>query len=196
VEARIEDHIGIYEEAYSEEYCDQVVSYFEILKEQGYTHNRIEHESAQKNYKDDLSIHTSSVHWASDRSFSSEISKHFLDVFWGVCYPHYAQEYPVLLESENHYVYGHKIQETSPSQGYHVWHYETGSRHHSNRLMAWILYLDDIEEGGETEFLYQRKRIKPQKGTLVIFPASYTHTHRGNPPLSGVKHIMTGWVEY
>ena len=58
-----------------------------------------------------------------------------------------------------------------------------------------MLYLNSVTEGGETEFLYQKRRIKPQQGRLVIFPAGFTHTHRGNPPLSGDKYILTSWVE-
>jgi hypothetical protein len=65
-----------------------------------------------------------------------------------------------------------------------------------NRIMAFMLYLNDVEVGGETEFLYQKTRIKPQKDRLVIWPAGYTHPHRGNPPLSNEKYIITGWIEY
>jgi len=61
---------------------------------------------------------------------------------------------------------------------------------------TWMVYLNDVEEGGETEFLYQHKRLKPEQGTLVIWPASFTHTHRGNPPLSNDKYIVTGWTEF
>jgi len=59
-----------------------------------------------------------------------------------------------------------------------------------------MLYLNDVEEGGETEFLYQKMRVKPTKGTILIWPADWTHTHRGNPPLSGDKYIYTGWMEH
>jgi predicted 2-oxoglutarate/Fe(II)-dependent dioxygenase YbiX len=85
------------------------------------------------------------------------------------------------------------FQTTKEYDGYHKWHSD-GMR---DRIMTFILYLNDIEEGGETEFLYQKKRIKPKAGTLVIFPASYTHTHRGNPVLSNQeKHIITGFFNY
>jgi len=58
------------------------------------------------------------------------------------------------------------------------------------------LYLNDVEEGGETEFLYVKRRVSAKKGRFVLWPAGFTHTHRGNPPLSGEKYIMTGWVEF
>jgi len=91
---------------------------------------------------------------------------------------------------------GHKIQRTRQSEGYHIWHCENSSLACKARCLSWILYLNDIEEGGETEFLYLSKRVKPKTGRLIIFPAGFTHTHRGNPPLSETKYIATGWMEY
>ena len=62
-----------------------------------------------------------------------------------------------------------------------------------SRAIAWMIYLNDVEEGGETEFLYQQKRFKPTGNTALLWPGSWTHIHRGNPPLSGDKYILTGW---
>ena len=59
--------------------------------------------------------------------------------------------------------------------------------------MAWMVCLQPAEEGGETEFLFQSKRIKLDVGSLLIWPAGYTHKHRGNPPLKGRKIYITGW---
>lgn len=87
------------------------------------------------------------------------------------------------------------IQKTSKSQGYHVWHYEDGPFGTNRRMFATMLYLNDVEDGGETEFLYQSLRVKPEKGKFVIWPAHWTHTHRGNPPLTGDKYIVTSWIE-
>ena len=91
-----------------------------------------------------------------------------------------------------------KIQKTEPGQGYHVWHFERvgQSKYSLNRLLTFIVYLNDIEEGGETEFLYQNLRIKPKLGTVAIWPVDFTHPHRGNPPLDKTKYIVTGWVEF
>jgi hypothetical protein len=65
----------------------------------------------------------------------------------------------------------------------------------TDRICSWGVYLNTVEQGGETEFLYYPKRIKPTTGTLILWPAGYTHAHRGNPPISNTKYILTGWVE-
>ena len=64
------------------------------------------------------------------------------------------------------------------------------------RLFVIQVYLNDVEEGGETEFLVQSKRVAPKKGRVVIFPTTYTHYHSGNPPLSGDKYILNMWAQY
>ena len=64
-----------------------------------------------------------------------------------------------------------------------------------NRFIVVSLYLNDVK-GGETEFLNQSLRVEAVKNRFVMFPATYTHIHRGNPPLSGTKYIITGWVEF
>lgn len=86
-----------------------------------------------------------------------------------------------------------KLQKTKIGGGYHKWHNEQYDIHSVSRILTWSIYLNDVEEGGETEFLHQSKRIKAKKGKILIFPACFTHTHRGNPPLSSDKYILTGW---
>ena len=54
--------------------------------------------------------------------------------------------------------------------------------------------VNDAFEDGETEFHYQRRRIEPRTGSLLIAPAGFTHTHRGNRPKGGNKYIATSWV--
>jgi hypothetical protein len=66
----------------------------------------------------------------------------------------------------------------------------------TDRICSWGVYLNTVEQGGETEFLYQSLRIPAVEGNLVIWPAGYTHVHRGNPPLSGEKYLLTGWIEW
>ena len=88
-----------------------------------------------------------------------------------------------------------KIQKTLPTQGYHVWHIEHNRGYYNEaRALVYSIYLNDVEEGGETEFLHFSKRVKPKTGRIVIWPASFPYVHRGNPPLSGEKYILTSWM--
>lgn len=89
-----------------------------------------------------------------------------------------------------------KLQYTPLTGGYSVWHIEQSSGEASSRVLAWSIYLNDVAEGGETEFLYQGVRYSPKAGSLLMWPASITHPHRGNPPLSNEKFMLTGWLNY
>jgi len=96
---------------------------------------------------------------------------------------------------------GHvNIQKYAAGQGgYPHWHCEIApepSQEALHRLVLWMYYLNDVEVGGETEFYFQKRAIRPRKGTLVIAPAGFTHTHRGNMPVSGDKYILTSWLLY
>jgi len=87
-----------------------------------------------------------------------------------------------------------RLQKTPIRGGYHTWHCEQTNIKVARRVLAWTMYLNDIPEGeGETEFLWQGIRIQPKAGTVSIFPAAFTHTHRGNPVYSKDKYIVTGW---
>jgi hypothetical protein len=108
-------------------------------------------------------------------------------------FANYLEEFPYLKSRKDWFTGTVLLQKTSPSEGYHTWHCEDGSYSDVSRMVAWMIYLNDVEEGGETEFLYQRIRIKPKKNMAVIWPGSFTHLHRGNPPLKGDKYILTGW---
>jgi len=86
-----------------------------------------------------------------------------------------------------------KVQKTPPKGGFHTWHCEH-SVESTARNLTWTLYLNDIPEGeGETEFIEYGVKVQPKKGLLCFFPASWTHTHRGNPVYSCDKYIATGW---
>tara|TARA_R100001530_G_scaffold84337_1_gene58764 strand:- start:1132 stop:1734 length:603 start_codon:yes stop_codon:yes gene_type:complete len=88
-----------------------------------------------------------------------------------------------------------KIQKTLPTEGYHVWHIEHGAGfENAGRVLVYSVYLNDVEEGGETEFLHFSKRIKPKTGRIVIWPSGFPYVHRGNPPLKGEKYLLTSWM--
>lgn len=185
--------IEVYEKAFSNEYCDKIIEFFKHAEESGLTVNRQDHDKALKINKEDLATYLPTYPIEhTHKDFLTE----FNNVFWNQCYKPYSEKYSTLQTFDEHKIYTMKIQKTQPGQGYHVWHAEATSRESSHRLLTWTVYLNDEFEAGETEFLYQQYRYKPSKGDVIIFPAAFTHTHRGNPPIGGNKYIITGWVEF
>ena len=84
--------------------------------------------------------------------------------------------------------------------GYPYWHCEQYPRRDNgealHRAVLWTIYLNDGFDAGETEFLYQQRKIAPRTGSLLIAPTGFTHTHRGNRPDGGDKYIATSWILY
>ena len=106
---------------------------------------------------------------------------------------------------------GYQIQKTEPG-GFYVWHTDDNTttiedtRHidsrgdvHfsvSRRVATYIFYLNDNFEGGRTQFLFDGEEysIEPKAGRLLMFPASFLYTHRGETVTEGNKYIATGWI--
>ena len=78
-------------------------------------------------------------------------------------------------------------------EGYFSLHNEA-SGSYPYRMLAWMVYLNDASSG--TEFPYQNMTIQAKTGRTVIWPAAWTHPHRGVIPNVGVKYIATGWFYY
>lgn len=82
--------------------------------------------------------------------------------------------------------------------GFFNWHSEVYPLKDSNknldRILFFIYYLNDVSIGGETDFYHQNIKISPIKGNMIISPGYFTHTHRGNKPISNDKYILTSWI--
>jgi hypothetical protein len=192
------EHIALYKDVYPEGYCQHLIAEFNRLEEGGAGSNRLRAEGAQKHLKDDHQITLELRNHGATR-FNN---KHVCDVFFDglqQCYDDYSEKYSVLKDAGNIRATVMKMQRTAPGGGYHIWHGEQGPGANASRVVVYMLYLNSIppEEGAETEFLYQKKRFSPVENTMVIWPAAYTHAHRGNPVLGeSYKYIVTGWFFY
>ena len=79
--------------------------------------------------------------------------------------------------------------------GYHAFHEDNGwNEIDISRVLVCMFYLNDVKEGGETEFLHQKYKVSPTQGSLVIFPAYFTHLHKGHVPISNDKYILNIWL--
>lgn len=170
---KIIDHIAIFENIFDEKFCKEHIEFFKKDQPRYLRNNeKVQDEAVSLKY------------W----------EEPFLKVFWEKCYPKYLDEYPILKEMQSHRIYDIKLQKTKPGQSYPYIHCENMSKDSRDRILVFILYLNTVDNG-ETYFIKQDLKIKPEKGKLVLWPANFTHAHKGLPPKQE-KYILTGWVEY
>jgi hypothetical protein len=91
-----------------------------------------------------------------------------------------------------------KIQKYLPGEGFYKWHTERTSSifPYCNRHLVYMTYLNDVTDAGETEFFHQQVKVRPKKGLTLIWPADWTHTHRGITSPTQTKYIVTGWYSF
>jgi len=190
-----ENFVMYYDNFFTVEECNTAISSFNKFDSLGFTYSR-NHRTTRNHHIDDKQLFSNTVAESASIDIQEfNIASYFLNKFWETAYKEYTSKYSILIDFPNHTVRSLKIQKTNIGEGYHVWHCEDSSFYASRRVLTFTLYLNDVDEGGETEFLYYPKRIKSTVGKLVMFPAGFTHTHRGNPPISNEKYILTGWME-
>jgi hypothetical protein len=165
--------------------CDELIDYFENNP------NKFEGRSA---YGVDKEIKDSTDCYLEDPELTDKYIKHLSTVAES-----YIKKFPF---SNNYAPWGIidsiNIQKYNPGGGFKVWHTERAGPEglQASRHLVFMTYLNDINDGGETQFLHQEKSIRPQKGLTVIWPADWTHTHRGAPSLTETKYIITGWFNF
>ena len=188
------DFIGIFDNVLSASECSPIIEYFESLKKLNLVYTRQDLKDGLAHHKQDETAFPLQ-HDMITTSLKNPALKTFIDRFWD-CYAKYVETYSILNDCGMHGINSIRIQKTKIGQGYHSWHFESSDFNVSTRIIAYTLYLNDVGTGGETEFLYLHKRIDARAERLVLWQAAFTHTHRGNPPLSNDKYIITGWLEF
>lgn len=192
------EFIGIYRNVFPEQFCSHLISEFDVFANKGAGQSRKVSENAARHEKDDHQL----FYNVKNNPFTAFNNMLVVDVFFDglqACFEEYAAKYSVLQTAGALRATSMKMQRTSSGGGYHLWHAEQGGNNAANRAIAYMLYLNTLpkESNGETEFLYQQKRFNPEENTLLLWPAAYTHAHRGNPVFGEqAKYIVTGWFFY
>ena len=192
----IKDFIGVYDGYIPDQACDEAIELFNKYQEFNKVFSRFTSEGATQDRKDDKQLFcTGDV--LTDQEFNVNTLK-LLMINFDMALRHYYTETNVKKYTAEDIITDHvKIQKTLPAQGYHVWHVEhAAERDMAKRVLVYSIYLNTVEEGGETEFLYQSQRVQPVKGRIVIWPAGFPYVHRCNPPLKGEKYILTSWISF
>tara|TARA_R100000781_G_C4061814_1_gene121284 strand:- start:369 stop:965 length:597 start_codon:yes stop_codon:yes gene_type:complete len=188
----INNFIATYDNYITTDECNKAIQLFDDQYKFNQTFNRLAAEQAPVTFKQDQQYfatpNTLEIWWEPLKSLIFNF-----DLAWN----HYVKNTGAseAYGGKKLSYTGLKIQKTLPTEGYHVWHIEHGEGGDSEkRAFVFAVYLNDVEEGGETEFLHFSKRVKPKQGRIVIWPAGFPYVHRGNPPLKGEKYLLTSWM--
>ena len=184
----ISNHIKIYDNALSKKECQILINQFEkspqveggVYIENDYG---IDHDHKK-------CMEMKGTHFL-DKSVVSNILR--------VCINKQIDKYKEEFNALDNFIAPWKIDEGYTFQkyerkgdGYKLWHCEAGG-HAKNRMLVWMFYLNDAKCG--TEF-YDYGTVKAKQGRCVIWPAFWTHVHRGVVPNIGLKYILSGWCSY
>lgn len=192
MKSQYNNFIGMYQDVYPDGFCNHLINEFERLLESGVCNNRQSAENTTKTRKEDFHYFMNMRSNPMSPFNDTCVNQIFLTGLQN-CFDDYVDEFDILKEY-NLRCTTLKMQKTDPGAGYHVWHSEQGPDADASRCLVYIAYLNNIEEAGETEFLYQKLRVPPKENTMVIWPAAFTHTHRGNVVHGNKsKYIITGW---
>ena len=195
--AKYNNFIGMYDNVFPDGYCRHMIDEFERFNSRGMCLNRKQSENANKVKKNDIHLFLNMKNHQPDMFQDKSSERIFLNRLQ-TCFDDYVEEYDILKGVDLRCT-SIKMQKTVPGAGYHVWHAEQGNVASQNRGLVYSVYLNTLDEdgAGETEFLYQQLRIPPKENTLIIWPAAFTHAHRGNVVFGNTpKYIITGWFYY
>lgn len=186
--------IGMYDQVFPDLFCQHLINEFERYNRSGVVTTRKETEGVEKNIKSDSFMFLN----IRNHQFDEFNGRSSTDIIWDSlqkCFTDYSDEFDIIkgIPMRAHTL---KMQKTNPGEGYHVWHCEQEGRSSANRSAVFAFYLNSLDnnDGGETEFLYQKLRIPCKENTCIIWPAGFTHPHRGNTVLGNKsKYVLTGW---
>lgn len=180
-----QDFIGVYDNMLSAEECSHIISEFDLIE----ANDKEKVGDGKKEYDGGL---RRKDFWIYATDHAQKLHDLVADRLHS-CLLAYCDHYFV-IENIKAASVDVKLQRTPPRGGYHIWHCEQDSVPHAHRVLVWTVYLNDVPYNeGETEFLWQGIRVNPKAGRCAIWPASFTHTHRGNPVYTHDKYIATGW---
>ncbi len=180
------EYLEIYENVLSKDLCKKIINLFldEPNKHEGCTSGGLNKEV--KNTSDFHLQNNPTEEW-------SEIDSKLYDVL-NQCLTQYRNKYAAFQVFNNIDDTGFQVQQYLKNDGFYVYHHDFLLNKDKYRILTFLFYLNDVEEGGETEFFYGKIRVKPEAGKCILFPASWTFPHKALMPISDDKFIITGWL--
>ena len=171
--------------------CNELINYFEENKDKQKKGVSISGLNTDTKDSIDLPIKPKEILLPGNEMFKEYFDELFL------CHCDYVKQWPFINQISKKFEIGSfNIQRYLPGQHFKEIHTERDSIQSSHRVFAFMTYLNDVQEGGSTYFSHYDIEIQPKKGLTLIWPAEWTHSHRGNILRSGYKYIITGWLTF
>ena len=171
--------------------CNNIIGFFEnnkILQKKGATINGVD-EKVKNSI--DIGIDPSSL----DKDGFQDLKMYFNHLY--DCYQDYKKQWPFLNKTLSMVdIPRFNIQKYNIGGHFAELHTERENISTMHRVFAWMTYLNNVDDGGETYFEYFDLKVKPEIGKTLIWPAEWTHAHKGEILHSGVKYIITGWMHF
>ncbi len=173
--------------------CDELITYFESnqnKQKKGVTDGG---KNLDLKNSIDITISPKEIKLPGNEVFE----KYFHNLF--SCYKDYVLQWPFLsVFAENLQVGKFNLQRYQSGQHFQSMHAERTSLETLHRVFAWMTYLNDVDvkEGGSTFFSHYGLEVQPRKGLTLIWPAEWTHAHKGNLLNADSKYIITGWMHF
>ncbi|MBT8145877.1 MAG: 2OG-Fe(II) oxygenase [Gammaproteobacteria bacterium] len=171
--------------------CDDLVQFFESHQEiqtQGQTAGGVNLDAKNST---DMAIRPNELDIP-----GYEPLRHYFDALFA-CHKDYLEQWPFLKSVMPRVEMGQfNIQRYIPGGHFQKVHSERTTVGNSHRVLAWMTYLNDVEDGGSTYFQHQDITVQPEKGKTLIWPAEWTHAHMANVLNNGKKYIITGWMHF
>jgi hypothetical protein len=197
---KLKEAIGIFDNIFTPSECKNIISKLEKAITSGEAYSGQSGDGGNTHVKKttDYNILSHTKH-----KFTSQL---IMEKFNDTLSNKYLENFPNIREYSHHRIVNQKtfypllqIQKYDKNSGhYNAWHVEAEDKNTSDRAFVFILYLNDVEKGGETGFLIKEKgdflKIQPKVGRLVIHPAAWPFIHKGYMPKSSDKYILTTWL--
>ncbi len=171
--------------------CDDLIEYFEFNKanqKKGVTGSGL---NTDKKDSLDIVIRPKEIILPGNEIFKQYFEKLF------ECHSDYISQWPFINKISQKYEIGSfNLQRYTPGQHFKRIHTERSGIGTLHRVFVFMTYLNDVKEGGSTYFSHYDLDIQPQKGLTLIWPAEWTHAHKGNILNAGKKYIITGWINF
>ena len=175
----------------NKELCKNIISFFQNNKHLQFQGRTAAGKNLQSKNRTDIMIRPD---FLKDEKFF--LLKEYINELHK-CYLDYLEQWPFLKRMASKMDIGpFNIGEYLPGGHFGNIHSERTSINTLHRLFAFMTYLNDVEDGGETKFSHYDISIKPEIGKTIIWPAEWTHAHTGEILNSGKKYIITGWLHF